>query len=139
MEREELLRAGSHGEAGGGGDSRSLHMLLEAYLAIGADLEPGHRGKIDELLARFTVGKLSEGTLVRVAEYQELSGRFAKAEDAHWALLERGPWQAGGLVGFYERLLKRSDAELESGDLPRTEVLEGLAEARARSPDPEEG
>ncbi len=54
-------------------------------------------------------------------------GRFAKAEDLLFEMLDQDPSYAEQGRQFYERLLRRTDEELEQGNLPRVEVLEGLA------------
>jgi tetratricopeptide (TPR) repeat protein len=55
-------------------------------------------------------------------------GRFAKAEDLLFEIVDEDPSFAEQGKLFYEQLLKRTDKELEQGNLPRAEVLEGLAQ-----------
>jgi len=60
-------------------------------------------------------------------------GKYARSEDRLFELAKRRP-EEGLQVGipFYERLLKKTDQELERGNLPRNEVKEGLEELKAR-------
>ncbi len=55
-------------------------------------------------------------------------GRFAKAEDLLFEMIEEDAAFVDEGKRFYENLLKRSDEELEHGNLPRAEVLESLAQ-----------
>jgi len=54
-------------------------------------------------------------------------GRYSKAEDLLFEMVEEDASFADEGKRFYELLLKRTDEELEKGNLPRAEVLEGLA------------
>ena len=55
-------------------------------------------------------------------------GRFAKAEDLLFEMIDLNPAFAEHGKRFYEQLLKLTDKELEQGNLPRAEVLESLAQ-----------
>ncbi len=54
-------------------------------------------------------------------------GWFAKAEDLLFEIIAHSPSFVVRGREFYEQLLQRTDQELELGNLPRTEVLDGLA------------
>ncbi len=57
-----------------------------------------------------------------------MTGRFGKAEDALYELLQhRFPNIRPEFEAFYERMLARQDQELETGNLPRSEIDEGLS------------
>jgi len=61
-----------------------------------------------------------------LCKYFELSGQYARAEDVYYELLEAKDTDAKEKIkDFYSRLLTKSDAELESGNLPRNEIGEG--------------
>jgi hypothetical protein len=71
--------------------------------------------------------------------YYELTRRFDRAEDLLFDLIDEG-FDTASLIGegltFYDRLLKLTDDELESGGLPRTEVIdarESLERMRSES------
>ncbi len=59
-------------------------------------------------------------------------GRFAKAEDLLFDIIEEDPAFIAQGRQFYERLLKRTDAELIDGNLPREEVLQSLSQLNRR-------
>jgi tetratricopeptide (TPR) repeat protein len=61
-------------------------------------------------------------------------GRFAKAEDLLYEMVNEDASFADEGRKFYRQLLKRSDRELEQGNLPRTEVVEGLAKLNKSTP-----
>jgi hypothetical protein len=61
-------------------------------------------------------------------------GRYAQAEDVLGPLLDERPADAvllGAGLAFYQGLLDRDDLDLESGGLPRAEVLVALTALRA--------
>ncbi len=65
----------------------------------------------------------------------ERDGKYAKAEDALFLLLESAPKNLDAIdigIGFYERTSVLSDEALSAGDMPRPEVEAGLADLRAR-------
>jgi len=66
--------------------------------------------------------------------YAEAVGSFARAEDAIFRVLKLigpDPRVVEHGVGFYTRLLAKTDAELDVGDLPRDEVEESLGRLQA--------
>ncbi|HEV2660598.1 MAG TPA: DUF6483 family protein, partial [Ktedonobacteraceae bacterium] len=66
--------------------------------------------------------------------YYELSGQYARAEDTLFDLLETGNNREMVESGraFYTRLLAKSDADLQAGNLARDEVDEGLAQLKMK-------
>lgn len=69
--------------------------------------------------------------------HYEATGQFAKAEDALFSILDDLGSDAEVIAfgrAFYERLLRRSDASLLAGNLPRGEAQQGLDELNRRSP-----
>ncbi len=74
---------------------------------------------------------LPEKTHWRFFDYAQYTGRFADAEDKLFDLVaDYGASETAKQKGsaFYERLLNLKDKELETGNLPREEVLEGKLE-----------
>jgi len=59
-------------------------------------------------------------------------GRYAKAENALYAILDSHAGFADEGRRFYERLLTKSDEQLAAGNLPREEVLEGMSNLHRR-------
>jgi hypothetical protein len=63
----------------------------------------------------------------RLFRFNELIGDYAKAEDILFDILKTSPDEAKLLgEGFYDRLLQKSPQELEAGNLPYHEALEGM-------------
>lgn len=63
----------------------------------------------------------------RLFRFYELRGSYAKAEDTLFELVEENyPDILSKGQAFYQRLLKKSDDELQKGNLPRDEVQESL-------------
>ena len=61
-----------------------------------------------------------------LCKYFELSDQFDRAENIYYELLdEKESGAKEKIKDFYTRLLARTDAELEAGNLPRNEILEG--------------
>lgn len=78
---------------------------------------------------------LPEKTHWRFFDYAQYTGRFADAEDKLFDLVaDYGASETAKQKGgdFYERLLNLKDADLEKGNLPREEVLEGKLEFESR-------
>ncbi|GGG17009.1 DUF6483 family protein [Paenibacillus aceti] len=111
---------------------KSLHLYLAADLH-GADhslwdLET----ETDKLLARLRQYRLPADTEHLLLDYEEAHGRFDKAEDALYRLLELEAISKEQAVAFYERLLQYDPERLSQGGLPLDEVREGLAEVQRR-------
>lgn len=113
---------------------------LQVYLALVAE---GHDPAMPDVaadiegLARQVGGDAPPDTRRQLWQYYEQTGQFARAEDWLFEWLESvaQPKSSGVVadgVAYYERLLLKSDAELEQGNLPRDEVLAGLAQLQAR-------
>ena len=67
--------------------------------------------------------------------FYEYSGEYARAEDCLFRLTESGVDSALKTgESFYERLMEKTDQELEDGNLPRAELKEGLSEFSKKSP-----
>ena len=69
----------------------------------------------------------------RLVFHHERQGDFADAEDVLFELVDAGHEEiiAAG-IELYQRLLAKSDDELERGQLPREEVEDGLSQLRSR-------
>jgi hypothetical protein len=110
--------------------SKALGLLIETYLRFDEPVEPRHPAIADEVLKKLHGQPLPMDLLERVFRYEEIRGRFAQAENVLHDILESEPSFVEEGIHFYERLLKKSDEQLAAGNLPRDEVLEGLAGLR---------
>jgi hypothetical protein len=107
---------------------RALHLYLYANLQ-GADRDLLQMTEdIDELLQEVKAYVLPFKTERLLLEYMESVGRYSKAEDSLYRLWEQGEDVAVEGDKLYQRLLLKSPAELEQGDLPMEEVEQGLKE-----------
>jgi len=110
---------------------KALEIYLQTLLGDERIDVNQHSAKIDELIAALSEVQLPgilQGALIR---YYERVGRFADAEDVLFELMGDDAssvdvWTIGNR--FYHRLLKKDDAELAAGNLPRSEVAEGFEE-----------
>jgi hypothetical protein len=114
---------------------KALHLLLDT-LARGEVFEcPEFVPKVEMLRESLATASLPARTHALLMQHYERAGEFAKAEDALFAMLDAESGNDAIVefgVTFYQRLLARSDAALNEGNLPRAEVEEGLKELQHR-------
>jgi hypothetical protein len=117
--------------------TRALALLLEVSgredLARIPDAEAYLR-KIEALTRALATYAPVPAIQRRLIHHHERRGNFADAEDVLFDLIDAGHNEilVSG-IKLYERLLAKSDEELERGKLPRSEVEEGLSQLRARA------
>ncbi len=111
---------------------KSLELLVDAWLEDEKALSPDHTIAVDALLARFSGYALTEELLAKVMSYYEGTGRFDRAEDVLFDIVALSPGFAAHGMQFYRRLLLKSDEDLRAGNLPRDEILEGIADLKTR-------
>jgi hypothetical protein len=111
---------------------KSLSLLIETYLSSGEPVEPRHLECIETILEKLSGRSLPTDVLERIFRYEEAMGRYAKAENALYAILDTQTGFVNEGRDFYERLLKKSDDQLAAGNLPRDEVQEGMKSLRRR-------
>ena len=112
---------------------KSLDLLLRHFPRMDETLKDGAISAIDQIVTSLGNQDLSLETCRLLVAYYEIRGEYARSEDRLFELTERGLGEALQIgVSFYERLLKKTDQELERGNLPRNEVTEGLEELKAR-------
>ncbi len=107
---------------------RALELYAEAGVVRVGQVDLPER--VQRLRSALRDYQLSSGAYARLMRYLEADGRLAEAEDLLFEWLEdAGATRFVVAEGraYYERLLARDDAELESGQLPRAEVREGIA------------
>jgi len=121
-------------DEGAGYDSYQKALCL--YIELFKQQDDRYGDEADQNI-RFIINKLEryempDAVKKRVVEYYELSGEYARAEDMLFRLLEsNAPDSFDYGKRFYERLLLRSDDDLERGHLPRDEIQDGLRNWRA--------
>ncbi|MBN2413918.1 hypothetical protein JXQ31_19750 [candidate division KSB1 bacterium] len=108
-------------------------LYIKAFLFYLQVVENAQNYNIDncffnlEYIANILVNEeLSPDFKYRLCRYFELSNQFDRAENIYYELMEEQEKDAKKKINdFYKRLLSRTDAELESGNLPRHEIEEG--------------
>jgi hypothetical protein len=109
---------------------KSLYLFLTAVLQEHIPTDTDLYKDIEQLLQKLDDYELPPALKSKLFAYYELSGQYARAEDTLFDLLETGNNReliASGRA-FYTRLLAKSDADLQAGNLAREEVDEGLAQ-----------
>ncbi len=108
--------------------TRALSLLLTSYCAEGKPLHVAHGSSIEELWTSCDRDQLPLSTRENMFRFYELTGRYDRAEDLLFDLIESDRSYARKGLGFYERISSRTDDELERGNLPRPEVEESMRE-----------
>ena len=114
---------------------RSLNLVLEVLLLDTTISGSTSVPELEDLLSRLSEYELPMRTMLLLFRYFERTGRYARAEDVLFELLETndpdGELQTLG-TAFYQRLLRKSVTELRAGNCSREEVEEGLARLKKR-------
>ena len=137
----ELLREESEILAAQGKADESFLQGIKAF-SLFAELITGEKSflkvmsveKFDLLLHRLEQYDLPPSFERKRFRYYEITGNYGAAENVLFELLESDPSSLKEGVSFYERLVVKSDEDLNAGGLPRNEVTDGLAELTSRSP-----
>ena len=114
---------------------KSLRLFLEVQLHERTLRTSNFSVETEELLQKLKEYELPDNIKSKLFAYYELTGRYAKAEDTLFELLEADHANRELLrqgIAFYQRLQTKSDFDLAAGNLSRDEVEEGLAELRRR-------
>jgi len=114
---------------------KSLSFFLEVSLRDGAFQEMDIDTSITDILNKLAEYELPLKTKNKLFRYFARTGSYAKAEDILFEMLEtEGPVNKDDIVkqgiAFYTGLMKKSDADLRTGNLSREEVGEGLAQLK---------
>lgn len=109
---------------------RSLNLVLEVLLRDTTTNGTAPVPELEDLLLRLSEFELPTRTRLLLFRYLDLTGKYARAEDVLFEMLEAGD-PDGDLreqgTTFYQRLMRKSDAALSAGNFSREEVEEGLA------------
>jgi len=110
---------------------QSLNLFLEVLLLdatiSGTDFVP----ELEGLLYKLSEYELPTSTKLKLFQYFDQSGKYARAEDILFDMLQIGPPDRDVLalgIAFYQRLTRKSDAGLKAGNFSRAEVEEGLSQ-----------
>ncbi len=114
----------------------ALTLYLEALTLFRHEALAAAEKRTEDLIRDLKSIDLPPETVVRLFRYRAATGRFADAEDALFQLLARdlaSPEVISEGQAFYRRLLTLEDTQLDAGNLPRDEVIDGLTELEALS------
>ena len=111
---------------------KSLRLLLEVLLHEPLDSDTGFFQATEELLSKLADYELPVTIKNKLLTYYEHIGQYGKAENTLFEMLEDTPGHAliEQSIDFYNRLLQKSETDLQLGNLPRAEVEEGLAQVQ---------
>ncbi len=112
---------------------KSLDLLLACFEHLDDAIRDEASDRIDEIVPRLRDIDHPVALIKKLMLFHEQLGRYSLAEDRLFDLVDLG--EEGTLElgkSFYERLMVKSDSDLEKGNLPRSEVCEGLEELKAR-------
>ena len=84
--------------------------------------------RLNSLIIRLKEFEIPASLHLALAKHCEEAGDFANAEEHLYEGLTDADKKGEILQEFYERLLELPDVDLEKGNLPRKEILDGLAE-----------
>ena len=119
--------------------SRSLYLFFAILFSDNSINDPDIFVEIEGLLDKLEDYELPVGIKSQLFQYYERTGRYSRAEDVLFELLEvddEEPELESNLVkqgiAFYERLLRKKDTELVAGNFSWEEAREGLAQLKNR-------
>lgn len=115
-----------------GAYERRLKVLtIRLALALGRDLSNAHLdGTVDQVVRQLSEYELPIETMLTLFEYYEKTTRFDLAQKTLNDLIEQYPTNRQEVVeeglSFYERLLRKSLTELQTGNITREELVTGF-------------
>ncbi len=115
--------------------TRALFLFLEVFNYEPTSGETPLRQNIQQLLQNLADYELPPRIQQQLIVYYEQSGQYDKAENILFDLLESAEDISQVITegkAFYTRLQRKSDADLQAGNLSRTEVMEGLEQLQLR-------
>ncbi len=111
---------------------KSLGFLMDDVAVLANREDDKEIRTIDYVLDKLREFEIPTETKKKIVLYQEVIGRYDKAENMIFEILDEDAGYLNDGISFYKRLLLKPDADLESGGLPRKEVDESLAELQDR-------
>jgi len=82
---------------------------------------------IDETIIKLANYEIDSGIEYEIYKYYVKRKLYGKAEDTLYQLLEKNYPNTRDEIGmFYKKLLEKDDGDLEKGNLPRNEIIDGI-------------
>ena len=107
---------------------KGLSLIVETICSLKEDIPSEIKGTFSSLLQQFDSDSLSLDMRKKAFRALVFIGNFAKAEDILFGIVHEDRTFVEEGKRFYGQLLKRTDKELNDGNLPRDEVVKSLAE-----------
>ena len=108
---------------------KNANIMINVLLKGDNSVLEQNQDKVNELIEKIGLLNVPRESLLLLFQYYELTTEYAKAEDVLFELMDKTEANkdlvAKG-IAFYERLLNKDQADLQKGNLPMDEVLEGL-------------
>lgn len=107
----------------------SFNLFLKIYLNDEDTYIKDYIDSSDYVAERLIEYPINSNTKLSLFKYYEKRGHFAKCEDIIYELMDDeadNKKYKDMTIDFYTRLLEKTDEELEAGNLPREEVIDGL-------------
>jgi hypothetical protein len=111
----------------------SLSLFLELLIRESGVLPKEYFDEIELLIGKVSSYEIPVRLHEKLFRYYEALGRYDKAENLLFEILQHEQGFVGDGIRFYERLRAKKDDELERGNLPRDEVEASLRELRMRT------
>lgn len=111
---------------------KSLRLMTEEINGIEEVDGNKAMANVNSLVERLDAYELPPELKRRLIDYFVYTGRFDKAEDLIFEVIDEDPSFVNDAVSIYDRLLLKPDGVLDSGNLPRKEVEEALGDLRRR-------
>ena len=105
----------------------AAHLFTSASRSCDEEIRGHCKEYLENTLARLAEFELPSHLHLALGEHFEREKKFARAEDHFFEARDSGEIN-GELREFYQRILGLDDVDLESGNLPRKEILESLSE-----------
>jgi hypothetical protein len=105
---------------------RSFNFLIQGLKHSTTLIEQDHLFKINSVIESFGEKEISIETEKNLIFYYEFIGKFDKAEDLIYDLIDFDSKYIIDGIKFCERLLKKADSKLILGNLPREEITSSL-------------
>ena len=109
---------------------KALNLFLEILLLDTTISSTEFVPEVEGLLHKLSDYELPVNTKLKLFQYFDQTGRYARAADLLFEMLETGNQDRDILargIAFYQRLKRKSDAALSAGNFSRVEAEEGLA------------
>ncbi len=100
----------------------SLSLFLELLIRESGVLPREYFDEIELLIGKISEYQIPVGLQAKLFRYYEAVGRFDRAENLLFEVVEQDPSFIGEGLKFYGRLRSKNDEELERGNLPRGEI-----------------